>query len=265
MVVAVLEHRMNRIAYMTAVLLAAATGPLRASAEPVQVPILAYRSFGPVASDSLTVSTRVLDSQLRHLREHGYTVIPLGQFVDYRRGKAPAPPPRAVVITVDEGDRTVYTDMLPLVRRYGVPVTLFVYSSTVSRAGYALSWEQLTELVGSGLFDVQAHAYWYEGPRGTHEPGTAPVQFLVNQLIWSRRMIQSRLSTPVNVLAWPWDVHDCELRAQAEAVGYVAGVTLEPRHATASDDPMALPRYPVRDGDTGPRFERLLSGAVSTP
>ena len=97
------------------------------------MPILAYHRFGAVASDSMTVTTPVFASHLRRLREGGYTVIPLRQLVDHFLGNAPAPPPRSVVITADDGHRSVYTDMLPLVRQWEVPVTLFVYPSEIYR------------------------------------------------------------------------------------------------------------------------------------
>lgn len=79
----------------------------------------------------------------------------------YRRGEAPPPPPRAVVITADDGHRSVYAHMFPLVKRYGVPVTLFVYPSAISNAAYAMTWAQLEELAQSGPFDIQSHSYWH--------------------------------------------------------------------------------------------------------
>jgi peptidoglycan/xylan/chitin deacetylase (PgdA/CDA1 family) len=40
-------------------------------------------------------------------------------------------PTRSVVITVDDGHRSVYTHMFPLVKQYRVPVTLFVHLISV--------------------------------------------------------------------------------------------------------------------------------------
>ena len=88
-----------------------------------RIPILLYHRFGPVASDGMTVTTAVFASQLRLIRAGGYTVIPLSQLVAYLQGQAPAPAPRAVVITADDGHRSIYTVMAPLVKSYGLPVT----------------------------------------------------------------------------------------------------------------------------------------------
>ena len=51
--------------------------------------------------------------------------------------------------------------MLPLARKYNVPVTVFIYPSAISNAKYAMTWDQLRELKRSGLFDFQGHTYWH--------------------------------------------------------------------------------------------------------
>jgi peptidoglycan/xylan/chitin deacetylase (PgdA/CDA1 family) len=84
------------------------------ASDDIQVPILVYHRFGPVVADSMTVTTPVFAAQLKYLHENGYTVIPLRQLVTYRLGNGPLPPPRSVVITVDDGHESVYTQMFPL-------------------------------------------------------------------------------------------------------------------------------------------------------
>ncbi len=125
--------------------------PLVEGSSELGVPILLYHRFGPVASDSMTVTTTVFESQIKYLRDNGYTVIPLGRLVDYYLGKEPPPPPRSVVITVDDGHKSVFTEMLPLVRKYRIPVTLFLYPSAISNASYATTWEQLREMKRQGF------------------------------------------------------------------------------------------------------------------
>jgi peptidoglycan/xylan/chitin deacetylase (PgdA/CDA1 family) len=65
------------------------------------------------------------------------------------------------VITADDGHESVFTEMAPLVREYGVPVTLFIYPSAISNAPYAMTWEQLAALDRTGLFGIESHTYWH--------------------------------------------------------------------------------------------------------
>ena len=212
----------------------------------------------------MTVRTSVFEGQLEALKRQGYTVIPLRALVAHLRGAGP-PPRRAVVLTIDDGHRSVYSDVLPVLRRHGVPVTLFVYPSAVSNAAYALTWEQLRELRATGLVDVQSHTYWHPNFREEKRrlPPQAFEQLVEDQLRRSKAALEERLGATVDLLSWPFGIQDDYLRQRAFHAGYVAAVTLGRRHATMLDPIMALPRYMVTDGDQGARFEALLEGRAA--
>lgn len=230
--------------------------------EQFRIPILVYHRFGPVIADNMTVTTPVFASQLQYLHENGYTVISLRQLVAYRLGQAPLPSPRSVVITVDDAHQSVYSHLLPLVQRYRIPVTLFVYPSAISNASYALRWEQLEELRATGLFDIQAHTYWH--PNFKKEKKRLPPEQYKNlvesQLSKAKDTLASRLGVHADLLSWPFGIYDDELINKAAAAGYVAAVTLDRRPASPSDRLLALPRYLMSDADRGKRFARLVGG-----
>jgi len=120
------------------------------------VSILAYHRFGPTLADSMTVTNPVFQQHIDWLNSHGYRIIPLRTLVEALPKLGDAALGHAVVITVDDGHRTVYTELFPLILKYRFPVTLFIYPSAISNASYALTWEQISEMVASGLVDVQS-------------------------------------------------------------------------------------------------------------
>lgn len=229
----------------------------------LQIPILLYHRFGPVVADGMTVTTPVFETHLKYLKENGYSVIPLKQLVNYILRKGPPPPSRSVVIAVDDGHKSVYTDMLPLVRKYNIPVTLFIYPSAISNASYAMTWDQLRELKKSGFFDFQSHTYWHPNFRKEKRklsPGEYD-KFVDMQLKKSMARIEKELDVKVTLLAWPFGIDDNGLFRKASAAGYVAAFSIERHHATISDNIMALPRYIVVNADRGKTFEGLLNGS----
>jgi peptidoglycan/xylan/chitin deacetylase (PgdA/CDA1 family) len=209
------------------------------------VPILLYHRFGPTIEDSMTVRTAVFEAQLRHLKDHSYTFVPLKSLVDYYMKEGPPLPERSVVISVDDGHRSVYTEMFPLLKKYRVPATLFLYPSALSNAGYAMTWEQLQELKTTGLFDFQSHTFWH--PNFNIEKRRLKEReyedFVKMQLKRSKERIEREFNSRVELLAWPFGIHDDELGRKAAEAGYVAAFTMERRHARPSDPLMKLPRY----------------------
>ena len=227
-----------------------------------QVPILLYHRFGPVAADSMTVTTTLFESHLKYLVDNGHKVIPLRELVDYYLGKRGAPDSRSVVITVDDGHISVHREMLPLVRRYHSPVTLFIYPSAISNAPYAMTWGHLRELKETGIFDLQSHTFWHPNFKKDKKRLTpAEYENLVStQLKKSKEKLEKELDVRVDMLAWPFGIYDDDLIHKAKEAGYVATYTMERHPASTPDKVTALPRYLITNGDNGRIFTTILAG-----
>jgi len=235
----------------------------QAAAVSTDASILLYHRFGPVVHDEMTVRTDTFRGQVEYLKQHGYQVVPLRTVVSHLLGKGPAPPPRSVVITVDDGHASVFTEMLPIVREYKLPVTLFIYPSAISNASYAMKWDQLTTLYRTGLFDIQSHTYWHPNfkiERRRLSPA-AYQSFVTMQLAKPRAVLKNRLGVDADMLAWPFGIYDDELITNARQAGYVSAFTLDRRPVTPREGMMALPRYLVLDSDSGRRFAAMLTPA----
>lgn len=245
------------------ILLAVCFGGAWASAtEDVSVPVLCYHRFGPTVADSMTVKTKVFEAQLKWLKDNGYTVIPMRTLVNYLRGEGPPPPPKSVVISADDAHKTVYTQMLPLVRKYKIPVTLFIYPSCISNASYAMTWEQLKKLQKTGLFDMQSHTFWHPNfKKDKKKLKPEEYQKLVDtQLKKSKAILQKKLGTEVDLLAWPFGIYDDELEKEAAEAGYVVAFSIDRRHASKSESLTAQPRYLMTNGDGTKNFAAIVEG-----
>jgi peptidoglycan/xylan/chitin deacetylase (PgdA/CDA1 family) len=260
--------RYIRIIFILAFILAAWLQPTDVNAEAkketpsaFKAPIILYHRFGPVVADGMTITTDVFESHLKYLRDKGYTVIPLRQLVNFYLRKGPQPPLRSVVIVVDDGHKTVYTDMLPLVKKYRIPVTLFLYPSAISNASYAMTWDQLRALKKTGLFDMQSHTYWHPN-FNKEKKRLKPAEyekFVEMQLKKAKEKLEKELGAGVDMLAWPFGLYTDELGKKAGEAGYIAAFTIVRRHTNPSDNIMALPRYLLTNPDRGMRFERLIN------
>ena len=243
---------------------AVAAAPARAAVNRPdhQVLILDYHRFNTFRADSMTVRLSVFLFQIRYMKEHGYHFIPLARYVAYREGKTPPPPPRSVIVTMDDGHESVYTKALPIVEKYRVPVTLFIYPSAISNASYAMTWRQLQALKATGLFDIQSHTYWHPNFKREQRRLTAGQfnKFVDVQFRRSRETLDKKLCIKVSMLAWPFGIYDKQLEKKAYQDGYTAAFALDGRHAGDADNIMQISRYMVTDKDNGRLFEDILKG-----
>lgn len=213
----------------------------------VKVPILAYHRFGSSVKDEMTIKTSDFAAQLKWLKDNGYTVVPLKAAMNAINGTGAPLPPKAVVITADDGHISVYTDMLPLVEKYKIPVTLFIYPSAISHASYAMTWEQLQKLQQTGLFDIQGHTYWHPNFKKEKKrlSDSEYQKFVETQLTKSKNVLENKLNIKVEYLAWPFGIYNDELEKAAHEAGYTAAFSIDARNANKSENMMSQPRFMI--------------------
>jgi peptidoglycan/xylan/chitin deacetylase (PgdA/CDA1 family) len=231
----------------------------------IRVFILLYHRFGPIANDSMTVTRDVFESELRYLKDNEYKVIPLRELVDYYLGKRPPPHPHSVVITADDGHKSVYTEMFSLIRKFRFPVTLFIYPSAISNAPYAMTWGQLKEMKETGLFDFQSHTFWHPNFK-REKKRLKPVEyenFVGMQLKRSKEKLEEKLNIRVDMLAWPFGIYEDDLIQKAMETGYVATFTMERHPASNLDNVRALPRYLMTNREKGRALGSILADPPS--
>jgi peptidoglycan/xylan/chitin deacetylase (PgdA/CDA1 family) len=229
---------------------------------PLSVPILLYHRLGPVAADDMTVTTPVVEAQFKAIQDGGYTVVPLTTLLAALGEPATTLPEHPIVIVSDDGHKSVYTDLFPLMKRYKFPVTLFIYPSAISNANYAMTWEQIAEIKASGLADIQSHTFWHPN-FNIEKKRLAPAaydKFVQDQLVKSKAVLEQKFGGKVDLLAWPFGIHNADLERAAQAAGYVAAFTIDRRPVTRADTLMALPRFIVTEYDRGSRLTNLVQG-----
>jgi len=210
----------------------------------------------------MTVTPQKFEANLKLLKEHGFTFISLKEAVEYLQGKRNTLPPKPVVVTADDGWESVYTYMYPIVKRLNIPVTLFIYPGSISNEKNFMSWDQLKELKGSGLFDIQGHTYSHPNFKISKRKLSASSyeQYVTKELVISKRILEDKLGGKVTLLAWPFGIYNSYLENEAEKAGYVMAFTIGYHTANRSFKPMEQPRFMIVDNLMNQTFRIILNG-----
>lgn len=152
------------------------------------VPILCYHRFG-ARSTKLNVTPAAFEQQMDYLARNGYTVLTMQRLARFLEGKE-ALPAKSVVITIDDGYRSTYEIAFPILRKYGFPATVFLYTDFVG-ASDALTWAQMKEMQASGLVAIQPHSKSHANLT-LRLPGETDARY--------RERIRREVDAPVNVI-----------------------------------------------------------------
>jgi glycosyltransferase involved in cell wall biosynthesis/peptidoglycan/xylan/chitin deacetylase (PgdA/CDA1 family) len=192
------------------------------------------------------------------LARHGYTFITAHELLDILYG-GKTPPKGAVWLSFDDGFKELLEDVLPLIRRRKIPVTLFIPSGIVEGEGL-LPWlhAAASGRVRNGIRDtltaaeLQHAAAYPEVTIGSHTVSHAVTVGLTEEkarfeLGQSKRTLESWTHAGVTAFAYPEGRFDGREKPFLAEFGYLLAATTENALITRQTDPYLVPRFGVGD------------------
>jgi len=191
------------------------------------VPVLCYHQFSETAIDKMTVTRSAFEKQMRFLKDEGYRVISLDQLLDFIDFKGQLPR-KAVVITIDDGWRSTYDIAYPILKEYGYPATLFVYTDLIMGGAKTLDWDLIREMSVNGI-DIQCHTKTHSdlNRKATQQSTGDYLKGVERELAESAAVIQNKVGKKVTYLAYPYGETNSLVVAVAKKLGYRGAFTVE--------------------------------------
>jgi len=208
------------------------------------VPVLCYHNLAPQSKGRMILAAKVFEDQMRYLKNQGYRVINLKQFVEFVSLKRQLPR-RSVLLTFDDGYRSFLQYAAPVLKELGFTATLFVYTDYVGAGGNAFTWADLKKLQQEG-FDIQAHSKSHgDMVRAGNEPANEYEKRLEAELMQPRALFQKNLGFAPDILAYPYGRQDDAVVRRAKERGYTAAFTVRRQGSPSFVDPLRIHRSQI--------------------
>src|SRR5213083_1999055 len=228
-----------------------------------QVIIFCYhRLVDKVRYPGTEITPAAFEAQMKELKDRGITVIPMQDLLAWKRGEKNIPP-RCAVITFDDGWKSQYEVAWPIMKKYGYPLTMFIYTEGVRGGklggGEAITWEQLGDMRDNGV-DIQAHTATHQDLREGHAitlvgagvkrtrtrlTGPQYEQWVRNEVVGSKELLEQRLGIKVNCFAVPFGSYNEHVKELARNAGYEAMFTVYGQPITFTSPLDSLGRYAI--------------------
>ncbi|MCE9883209.1 poly-beta-1,6-N-acetyl-D-glucosamine N-deacetylase PgaB [Obesumbacterium proteus] len=212
--------------------------------------------------DATAIDTKTLASLFAWLKENDYHMVSVDQIIAARQGGKKLPP-RSVLLSFDDGYRSFYTRVFPLLKAYGYPavqalITDWVnhpaqekikISATVELPGdYFLNWNEVAEMQRSGLVEFASHTHnLHRGisanPQGSEFPAATTLQYLADKkryetedeyqtrvkadLAHSAQLIQQYTGHAPRIMVWPYGAYHQPVQEIARQLGMPIMLTLD--------------------------------------
>src|SRR5438270_3032893 len=213
-----------------------------------------HRFVNQVRRPDTEITPQAFEQQMLELKNRGITVISMQDFLAWKRGEKNIPP-RCAVITFDDGWKSQYEVAWPIMKKFGYPFTMFIYTEGVRGGhfggGEAVTWEQLAEMRDAGI-DIQAHSATHQDLRKPYDKVakkklTPPEyeQWLHNEVVGCNELLEQRLGIKVNCFAVPYGFYNEHIKEVARNAGYEAVFTVYGQPLTYNAPLNSLGRYMI--------------------
>src|SRR5437667_2550676 len=221
-----------------------------------------HRLVDKVRYPGTEITPAAFEAQMKELKDKGVTVISMQDLLAWKRGEKNIPP-RCAVITFDDGWKSQYEVAWPILKKFGYPVTMFIYTEGVRGGslggGEAITWEQLADMRDNGV-DIQAHTATHQDLREGHtvmviEPGGKRTKkkltgadyekWVQNEVVGCKELLEQRLGIKTNCFAVPFGNYNEHVKELARNAGYEAMFTVYGQPITFTSPMDALGRYAI--------------------
>ncbi len=220
--------------------------------EKTRVAVLGYHNFSdtkPVTE--MLMRTSEFRQQMDYIHKEGLRVISMKEFLDWRLGTLQLPA-KCVLITLDDGWRSVYTDAFPILKEYGYPFTLFLYTKFVTGRGDSMTPEMIREMQQHGA-TIGSHStshYYPETWKKEYDLDEQSFADMMDVEMGDSFKRLSELFGPINAYCYPGGYVIPEMIKQLPHYGYVVAFTVVPGKVDVHEDVMQVRRYMVFGNDS---------------
>ena len=203
----------------------------------------------------INVRPETFELHMRYLWDKGFTAVHANEFADILTGETAAPQ-RPVMITFDDGWLDNWVFAFPVLRRYGMKAVIFLITSQIAERGkmqrsdegrvaalpsheeskvlieqgrtdeVMLSWDEVTEMKGSGLIEFHSHTHTHRRWDKLLPDRGERNEALRGDLRAARELLE-RKGLEGSALCWPQGFYDDEYLAVAGSLGYRMMFTTE--------------------------------------
>lgn len=210
----------------------------------------------------LAISPDAFYKHMKFLKEEGYSVIDLLDFVSRKNGINP-PNEKTIVITFDDGYKSALTNALPVLKEFGFSATLFTNVYFIERKlpadlyyshWEALDWDELRELKKQGL-SIGAHGL-------THRClASLRTDEITKDVSESKRLIEKNINSQIQTFSYPHGSFDNRVMKILKNNDFTCSCSSTEGINTFNSDPFTLKRTEITGFDTDIlKFRKKIEG-----
>lgn len=209
----------------------------------MEVPVVTYHHIQPLQMADLlghkvlTVDSEIFDTQIKYLKEQGYTAISAADLVDAVHTRTHLPE-KSIVVTIDDGYDDNYTYAFMTAKKYQFMLNFMIPTDLINTSGY-MQWDHLQEMVGSPYARIYNHTT-------SHAPlGLLTKDQIVTEVTHANADLEAKLGLKNTIVTYPYGSYDTEAINTLKELGTQGAFSTDTGSQHCLSTIMRLPRIRI--------------------
>ena len=227
----------------------------------IKLPVLMYHHLLPKSSllGKYVITPDLFEQDLIYIKENGYETVTVSDLINYvySDGSLPEKP---IMITFDDGYRSVYEYAYPLLEKYGMRAMYSIvgdYTQQYSDNGdknvnYAyITWQELSQIANDDVLEIASHSFDLHqntgGRVGARKKSGETWEAYTDVLKADDDKIKTALARQgikIDCFAFPFGAQNVESDGIMKDLGYTATLSCEEKMNFINKNPLCL--YHIR-------------------
>ena len=218
----------------------------------VRVSVLGYHDFSSTRKvQEMVIRPNKFREQMQAIKDLKLNVISMQEFTLWKQGRKSIPD-KSILITIDDGWLAVYEEAFPVLKEFGYPFTVYLYTNYLDRGGRSMTTEMIKEMMKHGC-TIGSHSVSHPLPstvrKHQRQGAEAFRDFIHTEFNDSKLLLEKKFNQEVITYVYPGGLHTPEMLEVADEVGYKYLYTVKPGKVTRATNNKLIPRYVILGED----------------
>ena len=216
------------------------------------IPVLMYHQIGD-EENGLYLAEEHFRQHLEYFKEQGYTTVTVSQLYSHWEKGEPLPE-KCVALTFDDGYRSMYEVVFPMLQEYGFTATFYVIPAAFW-SPWSVDEDMVKEMAEAGM-EIGSHTYNH------NQLDILSEKDVYFELRESKKALEAIVGKEVQSLCYPAGQYTEFTVKAAEECGYTNAVTTAYGYASKAQGLFDLERIRIGRGDDGVILDLKLGGKL---